>query len=139
MHQCLPDHHIYLSLVRLFSITLIKDLKIYLTCQNQFEILENSRHRWMRGACCKNIHWSLESLSMSFFRLRFNQQKVFSRFHLHQSILSPLFAPQRASPPHQSPPGRETIFDKQTPNTTHCWTRYTSTQPNTNLYISPKN
>ena len=72
MHQCLPDYHIYPSLVRFFSIILI--LKIYLTCQNQFEILENSRHRWMRGACCKNIHWSLESLSMSFFRLRFNQQ-----------------------------------------------------------------
>ena len=64
--QCLPDYHIYLSLVPLFSIILIQDLKIYLTCQNQFEILENSRHRVMRGTCCINIHWSLKSLSMSF-------------------------------------------------------------------------
>ena len=64
--QCLPDYHIYLSLVRLFSIILIQDLKIYLTCQNQFEILENSRHRVMRRTVCINIHWSLESLSISF-------------------------------------------------------------------------
>ena len=88
--------------VSLFRIILIQDLKIHLTFQDQFEVLENSRDRWMRIASCINIHCSLESLQV-FFRLRFHQffeTKVLSVYQsilqsiFHQSILDASFYPR---------------------------------------------